>query len=464
MDCRILRSLTLKSDGHLCCDDSSGYGLHLGEVSAKPSWSLREVLQGPVWTHIRNSFRQGKVPWPGTCEGCDLLSPGAPPTDTFDTTIEVRIEPTLSCELRCPCCTRQHEAKRRMGSWFLDPKIFENLLKNCIRHGIDVSRIVYLGLGEPLEHPNFAELCNLATKITPNAIQELGTNGNPPFLETVRDSRLDRIIVAGDGVRQSSYEKYRIRGSVSCALQFMRDARKHATNNPFIEWKYILFEFNDSDEELIEAQRMAEEIGVDSIMFIVTPSKWHSKRFRSENLNEFPCVSPIATVSPAAGLQKVQQTGQPQSRLTNMGRREKAICFVDSCVMLTCGVLRVEGWALDAQGNYVDRVDLYVNGHQIGRCRTAHARKDVPLAIPDAEGPMCAFIFQYPFKPDWLRRAQRGEILDLDLDVHTQRGSERFYCTYRFPGGWSAGPLHDEGTILVSGARQNLVTITASRR
>jgi organic radical activating enzyme len=464
MDCRILRSLTLKSDGHLCCDDSSGYGLHLGEVSAKPSWRLQEVIRGPVWTHIRNSFRQGNVPWPGTCEGCDLLSPGAPPTDTLDASIELRIEPTLSCDLRCPCCTRQHEAKRRMGSWFLDPKIFENLLMNCVRYGIDVDRIVYLGLGEPLEHPNFAELCNLATKITPKAIQEVGTNGNRAFLETVRDSRLDRIIVAGDGVRQASYEKYRIHGNVSSVLQFMKDARKYATNNPFIEWKYILFEFNDSEEELIEAQRMAEEIGVDSIMFIVTPSKWHSNKYRSDNLDEFPCVSPLATVSPAAGLQKVQQMGQPQPTLTNLGRREKAVCFVDSCVTLTCGVLRVEGWTLDAHGNYVDRVDLYVNGARIGSCRTAHARKDVPLAIPNTEGPMCGFVFQHPFKPDWLGRSHRKEILDLDLDVHTRRGSERFYCAYGFRGGWPVGPLRDEGTPSLSGPRQNLVTITPSGR
>jgi hypothetical protein len=129
-------------------------------------------------------------------------------------------------------------------------------------------------------------------------------------------------------------------------------------------------------------------------MFIVTPSKWHSKRFRSEKPERVPSVSQIATVSPAAGLQRVQQTGQRQTTLTNLGRPEKAICFVDSCVTLTCGLLRVEGWTLDVQGDYVD---LYVNGDQMGRCRTIHARKDVPLAIPNAQGLMCGFVFQYPF-------------------------------------------------------------------
>ena len=33
-------------------------------------------------------------------------------------------------------------------------------------------------------------------------------------------------------------------------------------------WKYILFEFNDSDEELYEAQRLAAEIGVDQLLVL----------------------------------------------------------------------------------------------------------------------------------------------------------------------------------------------------
>jgi hypothetical protein len=95
-------------------------------------------------------------------------------------------------------------------------------------------------------------------------------------------------------------------------------------------------------------------------MFIVTPSKWHSKRFRSEKPERVPSVSQIATVSPAAGLQRVQQTGQRQTTLTNLGRPEKAICFVDSCVTLTCGLLRVEGWT--SQPPMSDYFSNLVNG------------------------------------------------------------------------------------------------------
>lgn len=159
MDCRILQSRTLKSDGHLCCDDTSDYGLHLGEVLARPEWSLREFVQGRVWNAYSKLVPPGECVIGGNLRGLPSALARSAPTDTLDRSIELRIEPTLYCDFRCPSVLHTAtQSKRRMGSWFLDPKIFENLLKNCDGLGIDVPRIAYLGLGEPLEHPNFAEL------------------------------------------------------------------------------------------------------------------------------------------------------------------------------------------------------------------------------------------------------------------------------------------------------------------
>lgn len=432
MDCRILRSLTLKSDGHLCCDDSNGYDLHLGEVSSKSNWDIQRVLNGPLWSHIRRSFREGRVPWPGTCESCHLLSSGAQPLDTSDSSIELRIEPTLSCALRCPCCNRQREASRRMGSWFLDPALFKSLLESCARAGLEVPMIIYLGLGEPLDHPEFATLSDLATRIVPGALQELGTNGNHSFRETVGSARLDRIIVAGDGLWQKSYVKYRIRGSIEAALQFMRDAKQYAANAPFVEWKYILFEFNDTDQEIVEAQRMAEEIGVDSIMFIITDSKWHSKRFRPDNLNCLPLLSPIATISPAASLQKVQIVGQPAPGTSTMGQGKYASCFVDACHVLSSGVLRIEGWALGIDGSYLDKLDLYLNGFLACSGRPVHRRKDVPEVITYAAGPDCGFVFQYPLvMGSSLGIHGKGEV-EVEVRAYVKTKVEVFSSNYTF--------------------------------
>ncbi len=62
MDCRILRQLMLKADGHLVCDDSNGYFINLGVVSTTRGWSVAQVLTGAAYSHIRTSFEEGRIP------------------------------------------------------------------------------------------------------------------------------------------------------------------------------------------------------------------------------------------------------------------------------------------------------------------------------------------------------------------------------------------------------------------
>ena len=50
---------------------------------------------------------------------------------------------------------------------------------------------------------------------------------------------------------------------------------------PFINWRYILFTHNDSDEEMDLARKMAEDIGVDRLCWELTdhPEEMFSRRF-----------------------------------------------------------------------------------------------------------------------------------------------------------------------------------------
>jgi organic radical activating enzyme len=432
MDCRILRSLTLKSDGHLACDDSSGYRIHLGEVSTRQAWNIKSVFEAPVWKHVRQSFADGHVPWPGACEHCDLLSPGAGPVDTLATSVEVRIEPTLACELRCPGCERMKEVVRREGEWHLNPALFERLLSSLLSFGIEVPRIVYLGLGEPLEHPDFGGLVRMASKIVPSAQQEVTTNGNQGYIESIGDAKLDRIIVSCDGLYQASYAKYRINGQVEKALQFMRDVRKYASPQTFLEWKYILFEFNDSDEELMEAQRVAEDLGVDSMMFIVTNTRFYSKRFLSERLYFLPRISPIVSVSPSAAMQKVLRPGRTENQRSKSSRGPNCLFFIDLCNLLTCGVIRMEGWVLCADGRYVDRIEVFADGQLVSSGRPIHRRSDVAKAIQQAVGPDCGYVLQFPFA-GYKNLAKNGEIsVDLQVRITIDKSVVTYDCTAYF--------------------------------
>jgi hypothetical protein len=88
-----------------------------------------------------------------------------------------------------------------------------------------------------------------------------------------------------DGASQAVYEKYRQRGKfdlVTANLRAMADEKaKHGRDVPQINWRYILFKWNDSDEEMDRARRLAEEFGADRLSWEITdhPEDSFSRRF-----------------------------------------------------------------------------------------------------------------------------------------------------------------------------------------
>ena len=121
------------------------------------------------------------------------------------------------------------------------------------------------------------------------------TNGlvlTPSQIKAIaEESLMDRVIFSIDGANPASYRKYRVGGDLSKALKKMaalveacREAgtwRRLVSDPPGgvqIAWQYILFEWNDSDEELAEAQNLAQTIGV-PIEWVITCGYGASKRF-----------------------------------------------------------------------------------------------------------------------------------------------------------------------------------------
>lgn len=390
MDCRILRHITLKADGHLGCDDSVGYNIDLGHTSLAPGWSLKRILNSPIYKHIRSSFAASRTPWPGTCEGCDLFSGGGIAHDTLDTKIDLLIEPTLDCNLTCACCLRKQIISNGRNTSSMDPKILQRFIDSCKTDKIKIEQVHYIGWGEPLMHDNFRSLYDIVKAGAPLAHQVVTTAANVDFRSTIGDAALDRIVVSVDGSHQAAYEKYRKGGNFSKTVQFMRDSRIYGHPETFIEWKYILFEHNDTDEDIILAQKIAEDVGVDSLLFIITNSKWNSKRFTIDHLQDLPLSSQIATVSPAAAMNAVAFD------CLNAPLPSNGLGFIDSCTISVGKFLTVEGWALDASGAYSTGVELLVDDTVCAKTRTTLRREDVFAAHPTSVGSKSGFMFRIP--------------------------------------------------------------------
>jgi hypothetical protein len=88
-----------------------------------------------------------------------------------------------------------------------------------------------------------------------------------------------------DGATAESYVKYRQRGNFDKVIRNLTTAvsekRNAGRDVPFINWRYILFRHNDSDDEMTLARRMASDIGVDRLCWELTdhPEDLFSRRF-----------------------------------------------------------------------------------------------------------------------------------------------------------------------------------------
>jgi hypothetical protein len=123
------------------------------------------------------------------------------------------------------------------------------------------------------------------------------------------------------------------------------EKRRSSRDVPFLNWRYILFTWNDSDQEMTRARELAADIGVDRLCWEITdhPETAYSRRFvpGSPDLesirreiwddndlgNAIPGAMPRARIDVRTlipGLPLLARTGQPlqvRTRVHNLSTR-----------------------------------------------------------------------------------------------------------------------------------------------
>ena len=184
----------------------------------------------------------------------------------FGLPVSVSIEPTTSCNLRCPECTSGLRAFTR-PTGMLDEKFFRKITDQLHR---DVLYLIFYFQGEPFLNPQFLRMIEYAT--SKNIYTATSTNAHFLDNETAKktvESGLDRLIISLDGTTQEVYQQYRIGGSLEKVLEGARN---------IIEWKkklnstkpYVVFQFlvvRPNEHQIKKAKKLAQETGVDNIVF-----------------------------------------------------------------------------------------------------------------------------------------------------------------------------------------------------
>ncbi len=183
------------------------------------------------------------------------------------------IEPTTSCNLRCPeCPSGLREFTRPIG--MLQPSFFESFVLQIKKH---VHSLTFYFQGEPYLNPDFLKMVKYANK---NGLYTI-TSTNAHYLnnkvakETV-ESGLDKLIISIDGANQESYSKYRVGGSFEKVIEgtkaILSQRKQLNQNHPRVVWQFIVFKHNET--EISEIQQLGKELGVDAVQ-IKTAQVYH---------------------------------------------------------------------------------------------------------------------------------------------------------------------------------------------
>jgi tetratricopeptide (TPR) repeat protein len=284
--CVMCSGLYLRFNGQLPCWDNVGESHVLRTVTREGLESGREkdLFAFPELLHIRSSFAAGVLPYPEDCTRCAMLGHLDDDTSLQQTEIRVlHVEPSYYCHLSCPLCIPAADRRRLMpGPQALDPALFEAFLRRLKADG--VSRVKYMffeGRGDALVNTRLGRMIRAAKAEFPGVLTNVVTHGSYPFKPWIVTSGLDVLTLSVDGARPDSYARYRVGGDLDVVLALMRRAceeRQRARSHLRVVWRYILFEWNDSDEELREASRLAASFGAE-LRFMRTHSKGRSQRF-----------------------------------------------------------------------------------------------------------------------------------------------------------------------------------------
>jgi Iron-sulfur cluster-binding domain/Radical SAM superfamily len=279
----------LLCDGRISCGCSDPYAKRvMGDVRTA---TLSEVWRGPTATELREDINTGGSPFCGDCPLKEPLAPEqAPPVRDLNIgplPNRLYVECTAACNISCfqACCAPETGITRTRQAGMLDFDVFTRVIDEA---GPSLVRVDFFNYGEAFLHKRAVEMCEYIKTKFPHIYLYTSTNGGALNEERSRrlvHSGIDEVTFSLDGASQAVYEKYRQRGKFDVAtanLRAMADEKaKHGRDVPQINWRYILFKWNDSDEEMELARKLAVEFGADRLTWELTdhPEDSFSRRF-----------------------------------------------------------------------------------------------------------------------------------------------------------------------------------------
>lgn len=180
--------------------------------------------------------------------------------------IGIAIEPTTSCNLRCPeCPSGLRSFTRPTGRLKID--LFEKIIEEVRGHAM---YLTFYFQGEPYLNPQFLDMVAIAKHH--KIYTTTSTNAHFLNVENAKrtvESGLNRLIISIDGASQDTYEAYRKEGDLSKVLEgtenILKWRKELKSSGPKVVWQFLVVRPNE--HEIPKIKKLAKTYGVDKVAF-----------------------------------------------------------------------------------------------------------------------------------------------------------------------------------------------------
>ena len=179
------------------------------------------------------------------------------------------IEPTTSCNLRCPECPSGLRAFTR-PTGMLQERLFETVIDQVKGH------LTWLHLyfqGEPFLNPRFLDMVSYAD--SKGIFTVTSTNGHflgKKQVAEVLKSGLKQLIVSVDGITQDVYENYRIGGNLERVQEglklLIQEREKNRQHFPRLVLQFLVT--GQNEHQIPSLKSWAKDLGVDELQLKTT--------------------------------------------------------------------------------------------------------------------------------------------------------------------------------------------------
>lgn len=271
------------------CQDYNGSG-HIGDLNHS---SFKEVFFGPTAQRLRAELAKGKLPLKSCARCGDLarvakssVKPGPAMRAGPEPRLPYRgmlLENTVRCNIDCLGCDRGSAARIRSVAQMDLEKL--SRMADLV-HELGLEQLFYLNLGEPFLSPNIGQELPLLRRKNPHCRIVISTNGIILNTDAKREAALSasQILFSIAGISDLMLQKYEKHGSFEKAYANMKALVAYRNGRglaqPVLEWKYLLFNWNDRRTTVLRAIELAKAAGVDIISFWPTSNPFWGWSYR----------------------------------------------------------------------------------------------------------------------------------------------------------------------------------------